>query len=93
MNQGNEQLLFENALCERVKTLREGKDWTAEQMAVALGIPPDRYRKYESRSPIPQYLIPRFAAIVDRSIEFVLTGRDSEARRQPRAALQRSKRA
>ena len=75
----NEQLLFENALCERVRTLRDGKGWTAEQMAVALGIPPERYRKYETRSPLPQYLIPRFAQVVDRSIEYVLTGKERKA--------------
>lgn len=74
----NEQFLFENALCERVKALREAKGWTAEQMGLALGIPPERYRKYENRSPLPQYLIPRFAQIVDRSIEFILTGKEKK---------------
>jgi len=78
MSESNEQMLFENALCARVKTLREGKGWTAEQMAIALGIPADRYRKYEVRSPLPQYLIPRFAAVVDRSIEFILTGHEKK---------------
>ncbi|MFA7308308.1 MAG: helix-turn-helix transcriptional regulator [Hyphomicrobium sp.] len=72
----NEQMLFENALCARVKRLREEKEWTAEQMAIALGVPPERYRKYENRSPMPQYLIPRFALVVDRSVEYVLTGKE-----------------
>lgn len=72
----NEQLIFENALCERVRALREAKGWTAEQMAIALGIPSERYRKYETRSPIPQYLIPRFAQVTDRSIEYILTGKE-----------------
>ena len=74
MTTESDEFLFTNELCARVKALREGKGWTAEQMATALGIPPERYRKYENRSPIPQYLIPRFALIVDRSVEFVLTG-------------------
>jgi len=81
----NEQLLFENALCARVKRLREEREWTAEQMGVALGIPPERYRKYENRSPIPHYLIPRFSQIVDRTVEYVLTGKETQslsARRQ-----------
>lgn len=81
--ESNEQLMFENALCARVKRLREEKGWTAEQMGIALGIPPERYRKYESRSPIPQYLIPRFAAVVDRSIEYILTGKDQRQLRIP----------
>lgn len=75
----NEQMLFENALCARVKALREEKGWTAEQMAIALGIPPDRYRKYENRSPMPQYLIPRFALVVDRTSEYVLTGKEARS--------------
>jgi len=72
----NEQMIFEDALCARVKRLREEKGWTAEQMAIALGIPPERYRKYENRSPLPQYLIPRFALVVDRSSEYILTGKE-----------------
>jgi transcriptional regulator with XRE-family HTH domain len=75
----NEQMLFDDALCARVKRLREEKDWTAEQMAIALGIPPERYRKYENRSPIPHYLIPRFALVVDRSIEYVMTGKEQRS--------------
>ena len=84
MNEGNDQLAFETALCARVKRLREDRGWTAEQMAIALGIPAERYRKYESRSPLPQYLIERFAQTVNRTIEFVLTGRD---RRHAKALL------
>lgn len=71
---------FNDQFCARVKRLREEKSWTAEEMAIALGIPPDRYRKYEVRSPMPQYLIPRFARIVDRDVEFVLTGRPNKTR-------------
>lgn len=66
---------FNDALFARVRSLRKQRDWTAEQMATALGIPADRYRKYESRTPLPHYLIERFALIVGRDIEFVLTGR------------------
>lgn len=66
---------FNDALFARVRSLRKQRDWTAEQMATALGIPADRYRKYESRTPLPHYLIERFALIVGRDIEYVLTGR------------------
>lgn len=72
----NDELAFNAALCQRVKGIRESKEWTAEEMAVALGIPVHRYRKYESRSPIPHYLIPRIALIAGRSVEWVLTGKD-----------------
>lgn len=70
----NDEFIFNNAYCSRVKQLRQERGWTAEQMAVALGVPPDRYRKYETRSPLPAYLIERFALIVGRDIAYVLTG-------------------
>jgi hypothetical protein len=77
---------FNDAYCARVKRLREERGWTADQMATALGIPPDRYRKYEVRSPLPGYLVERFALVVDRSVSFVLMGKDevkSVVRRSP----------
>lgn len=71
----NEQARFNDQLCARVHRLRNERGWTAEQMATALGVPPERYRKWEYRSPIPHYLIERFALIVGRDIEYVLTGK------------------
>lgn len=71
---------FNARLVARVKELREGKrhsdgkGWTAEDMAVALGIPAERYRKYESRTPIPHELMPRFALVTGASVEYLLTG-------------------
>lgn len=73
----NEEAQFNDALCARVHRLRNDRGWTAAQMATALGVPPERYRKYEYRSPIPHYLIERFALIVGRDIEYVLTGKTS----------------
>ena len=75
MTEANEELLFNNALCQRVKELREQRGWIAQQMATALAIPVDRYRKYETRSPIPAYLMPRFCLIVDCDLDYLLTGR------------------
>lgn len=71
----NEEARFNDALCARVHRLRNERGWTAAQMATALGVPPDRYRKYEYRSPIPHYLIERFALIVGRDVDYVLTGK------------------
>jgi len=56
MEPGSKEFIYVNAYCARVKELRERRGWTAEQMATALGIPADRYRKYETRSPLPAYL-------------------------------------
>ena len=71
----NREAMFNEALCARVHRLRNERGWTAEQMATALGVPPDRYRKYEYRSPLPHYLIEQFALICGRDVEFVLTGK------------------
>ena len=70
--------LFNNSYCARVRSLRIERGWSAEQMATALGIPPDRYRKYETRSPMPAYLIERFALIVGADIQYVLTGKSDK---------------
>lgn len=72
---------FNDALCARVKTLREGLGWSQDQMATALGIPYDRYRKYEYRTPIPHYLIEQFSEIVGCKIDYVLTGKSGRRRR------------
>lgn len=73
----NSELIFNNQLCARTKALREGHGWTGEQMATALGIPVERYRKYETRSPIPAYLMERFCLIVACDLDYLLTGRRS----------------
>ena len=67
---------FNADLIARTRALREARGWTQSKMATYLGIPLDRYKKYESRSPLPQYLIPRFADFVGRDIEYVLTGQE-----------------
>lgn len=64
----------------RVKALREGmrtpegNKWTSEQMAKALNIPADRYRKYESRTPLPHELLERFALICGVTVQYLVTG-------------------
>jgi transcriptional regulator with XRE-family HTH domain len=76
----NEELIFNDNLTKRVHRLRNERGWTAEQMATALGIGAERYRKYEYRSPLPHYLIERFALIVGRDVEYILTGKTPPAR-------------
>ncbi len=71
----NEELLFNNSLCGRVKSLRTERGWTADQMATALGVPADRYRKYETRSPLPAYLMPRFCLLAQCEFDYLLTGK------------------
>jgi transcriptional regulator with XRE-family HTH domain len=66
---------FEELFIARTKALRELNGKTSAEMAMALGIPPERYRKYESRSPMPHDLIEKFALIVGQPLAFVMTGR------------------
>lgn len=75
---------FNDRFCARTQRLRIERDWTQQQMAAAIGVPFERYKKYENRSPMPAYLVPRFAQVVDRSIAYIMTGRDEIAVRGPR---------
>ena len=74
---------FNAAYLARVRELRIARGWTSEQMANALQVPPDRYRKNESRTPLPHYLVPRFAQLVGRDIAFILTGQTEGRRAAP----------
>lgn len=76
----SEEQLFNEALVARTHRLRNERGWTSAQMATALGVPAERYRKYEYRTPLPHYLIERFALIVGRDIEYILTGKVAPAR-------------
>jgi transcriptional regulator with XRE-family HTH domain len=58
-----------------VKALRQLKGVTSGQMAILLGVPAERYRKYESRTPMPHALIEQFALITGVAVEFLVTGR------------------
>lgn len=71
----SDEAMFNESLCARVHELRNERGWTAAQMATALGVPPERYRKYEYRSPIPAYLMERFALIVGCDLDYLLTGK------------------
>ncbi len=75
MNDSNRELLFNEALIARTQDLRRERGWTAEQMATALGVPVERYRKYEKRTPLPAYLWEPFCLIVDCDLNYLLTGR------------------
>lgn len=75
MAESNQEKAFNEALCARVFQFRKETGMTAEQMAIALGVPPDRYRKYESRSPLPAYLMHRFCLITHVDLENLIAGK------------------
>lgn len=72
-----DEQLFNNEYCARTRALRDARGWTAEQMATALGVPPDRYRKYDYRSPLPAYLVERFCLITGTEIDYFITGKSN----------------
>lgn len=75
---------FNDEMCERIQRLRIERAWTQQQMAAAIGLPHERYKKYETRSPMPAYLLPRFAQVVDRTVSYILTGKDEVSSRVQR---------
>lgn len=74
---------FNDELCARIHRLRLEREWTQQQMAAAIGVPHERYKKYETRSPMPHYLLPRFALVVDRTVAYILTGPRRNRRQRP----------
>lgn len=87
-----EELEFNQRLCDRLTELRLEKGWTQLQMANALRIPLDRYKKYEIRSPLPSYLFSRLAAVMAKPVDYIVTG--TAVRTPPRARpLRRSRNA
>jgi len=83
----SQELEFNEAFMKRLRALRDERDWTAEQMAIALGIPAANYRKYETRSMMPLYLLPRLAQIMDRDVEYLMTGRSSDRLRRSKKLI------
>jgi transcriptional regulator with XRE-family HTH domain len=74
----SEEFIFNNGYCDRVKRFRGETNMSAEDMANLLGIPADRYRKYESRSPMPLYLVEKFCLIVGCDLEHLILGKARE---------------
>ncbi|HTF79246.1 MAG TPA: helix-turn-helix domain-containing protein, partial [Bradyrhizobium sp.] len=55
----NEQRRYNEALIARVKELREQTGRSQASMAKLLCVPLESYKKYERRTPLPHYLMPR----------------------------------
>jgi hypothetical protein len=50
-----------------------------EDIAALLGIEKEAYKKYETRSMMPHHLMPLFATLVGRNINYLMTGSDGNA--------------
>lgn len=66
---------YRKDLCARVKQLREAKGYTQQEVATALQVGYENYRKYEKRSPLPHYLLEPFALLVGADLHYLVTGR------------------
>ena len=75
MTDENEEFIFANAFLRRTKEARERTAWTQEFVAQALGVPLERYKKYEQRTLMPHYLLDHFCTLVGVDIEWLMTGR------------------
>jgi DNA-binding XRE family transcriptional regulator len=74
----NDEFTFNSAYCGRVKRFREETQMTAANMADLLGVPADRYRKYETCSPLPPYLVGKFCRVVGCDLEHLILGKPRE---------------
>lgn len=66
---------YHDAFRQRLKALRQELGWSQPQMATALGMPLENYKKYEGRSKFPPHFYERLSLVGRKSIEFIVTGR------------------
>ncbi len=67
---------FNKAFGERMRIARNKKDMTQIDMAVALRTTLDKVKKQElGETAFPIYLLPTLARVLDKSIEWLTTGR------------------
>lgn len=71
---------FHEAFRERLKLIRKELGWSQTDMAEALGIPFENYKKYEQRSKFPPHLFGQLARVTHKPLEFILTGRGPNLR-------------
>jgi DNA-binding XRE family transcriptional regulator len=85
MSQWPTQQQFQSDFRQRLRQLRGER--SQADMAKALEIEHEAYKKYETRSMLPHHLLPRFAFMVGCDLSFLLTGKSEgrkiPARRQP----------
>lgn len=66
---------FRKAIIARTKQAREASGLTQQAVASVLRIPQDRYKQYETRSPLPHEFIGPFCVLARITPEWLLTGR------------------
>lgn len=75
-NMANREIsTYQRGVRRRIKTIREAMGWTQQEMANALGLPLETYRKYELRSMMPLHILTRFHQVSGHSLEYIITGK------------------
>lgn len=77
MNKAQARSKFQADFLGRTLAARKLKYESGREMAVALGWGAEQqatYSKYESRTPLPHYLIPQFCKICAVKVEWLVTG-------------------
>jgi DNA-binding XRE family transcriptional regulator len=78
MSKATPRARFQKEFCHRLKTAREFRDLTQEEMAKKLGVLANTYSTYERRSPMPHYLVLQACEILGISTDH-LYGLDKTA--------------
>lgn len=67
---------FREQFCERLRAARIAAGYSeGADFARALGILPNTYAKYETRSYLPNHLIPKVCELLDIEIDYLFTGK------------------
>jgi DNA-binding XRE family transcriptional regulator len=65
---------YEAAFRDRVKTARKLFSDKSADMARALGVVVGTYNRYENRTMLPHYLIPKFCQLTGVEVEWLVSG-------------------
>lgn len=65
---------YEEAFRRRVRSARALFTEEPKEMARALGVREDTYYRYETRTLLPHYLVPRFCELTGVTIEWLMNG-------------------
>jgi transcriptional regulator with XRE-family HTH domain len=71
---------FYEATRARLREARKAAGYSQAEMAELLDITQHAYEKYETRSPLPLHLVPKFCLATRITIARLLTGEDEKAR-------------
>lgn len=63
---------FNKLFCMRTKEIRERTNRSPKDVADFLRIKPDTYLRYETRSPLPHYLIPPFCKLFEIQVDMLM---------------------